>query len=129
MINIQTPIESLTMAGSRASSPLNMSQFLAPQLTIPIEEYRGQETWSGKNITDQPAYLANKFFGRHIQAWQKITNPNIPWWERAVELGAGVNVYQATDWMAYSGLMKQNSERIVNNAIHRLSGTYHGCGF
>jgi hypothetical protein len=129
VINIQTPIESLTMAGSRTSSPLNMSQFLAPQLTIPIEEYRGQETWSGKNITDQPGYLANKFFGRHIQAWAKITNPNIPWWERMSELGAGVNVYQATDWMAYSGLMKQNSERIVNNAIHRLGGAHHGCGF
>ncbi len=129
VINIQTPIESLTMAGSRMSSPLNMTQFLAPQLQAPIELYRGQETWSGKNITDIPGYLANRFFGRHIQSWQKVTNPNIPWWERALELGPAVNVYQATDWISYSNILKTNSERVVNNAIRRLGGAYHGCGF
>jgi len=129
VMSIQTPIESATTALTRLNSPLNMTQFLAPQLQAPIELARGRETWSGKNITDIPSYLANRFFSRHIQFWQKATDPNIPWWEKTAELGLGVNIYQATDWIAYSNLLKQNSERTINNTIRRLGGTYHGCGF
>jgi hypothetical protein len=31
--------------------------------------------------------------------------------------------------LAYNDFVEKTNERIVNNAIRRLGGAYHGCGF
>ncbi len=129
VLNVQTPIESLTTVPNRLQG-WNATTFLAPLPKIAIEEYRGVETFTGKNITDQPTYLARSLgFARMMDFWAKLQNPNIPWWEKTIELGVGAQIYQATDWIAYSGVLQQNSEKVVNNTIHRLGGSWHGCGF
>lgn len=125
---ISLPSESITMLPNVISSPVNASQKLFPLWQVPIEEAMGKETFSGKNITNQPDYLMRKFFGRYIQTFDKIRDPNIPTWEKLTELTIG-NVYQGTDWVAYSGVLGESSSKMVNNAIRRLNGRWHGCGF
>jgi len=128
IVNIPTPIESATTFPMRLMSmPTTM---LAPIPQIAYEEFIGKEVWSGKPIEDQYLYLARKIgFSRMMDFWTKFQNPSIPWWEKGAELGLGWNINQATSLISASGILKEDAERMVNNAIRRLGGTYHGCGF
>lgn len=128
MINIGTPIESATTLPYRLIT--QPTTLLSPIPQIMYEEAVGKEMWNGEPITDQPLYLARKLgFGRMMDFWAKFTNPNIPWWEKGVELGTGFNIMQGTSLISQSGVIPENSERIVNNAIRRLGGNWHGCGY
>lgn len=128
VVSVNLPISTVPDAINKLSSPGNATQFLGPIPQIAYQEYTGKETFTGQNITSPEMFPVKFMLNRHIQTMEKITSGK-PWWEITTELTTGVSINQANDWLAYSGLLERNSETLVHNAIRRLNGRYHGCGF
>lgn len=128
VLSLNLPISTVPDALKKLSSPGNATQFFGPGVQIPYQEWTGKNSFTGKNITDPYMFPIEFFFSRHISTAKKILNPDIPFWEKATELGTGINVIQMNDQMAFSGILDQTSDRLVTNAIYRLNGKYRACG-
>lgn len=98
-----------------------------PILQAPYEAYTGRQMYTGQNITNWGEWMVSKSpFSRLKNTLDLIENENKTPMQKALKLGLGINVYNATDWI---WSVRSTPEGIVRQSIRRLGGKYHGCGF
>jgi hypothetical protein len=102
---------------------------LSPLTQMAYQEYAGKEPFWGTNITDPFGAKFNIFFGRYATTMDYARDDRLSAMTRTVGLVTGFKQKSGTALLAYNDFVEKTNERIVNNAIRRLGGAYHGCGF
>lgn len=103
------------------------SSLLYPIIRIPIEVALGKELFTGKPITNYQTYLLKALAGRYVSFANIYSDPTLPWSEKFLELGLGIQVIRMRDFIY---LPKKYKSEVLKVATRKLgNGTYQGCGW